>query len=56
MKFLLYCDKHKEFRWRLVARNGRVIADSGEGYKRIAACKRGIANVMRSVEAKIVKT
>lgn len=33
MKFVLYRDKQREFRWRLVARNGRVMADSGEGYK-----------------------
>lgn len=34
MKFILYRDRKKEWRWRLKARNGRVIATSGEGYKR----------------------
>jgi uncharacterized protein YegP (UPF0339 family) len=29
------------WRWRLFARNGRVIADSGEAYKRKAAAIKG---------------
>lgn len=31
-EFELYTDERGEFRWRLRARNGRVIATSGEGY------------------------
>lgn len=27
-----YEDARKEWRWRLVAANGRIIADSGEGF------------------------
>lgn len=27
-----YEDARKEWRWRLLAANGRIIADSGEGY------------------------
>jgi uncharacterized protein YegP (UPF0339 family) len=33
MKIVLYKDKKGEYRWRLVARNGRIIADSAESYK-----------------------
>jgi uncharacterized protein YegP (UPF0339 family) len=33
-KFVVYRDAKMEWRWRLVARNGRTIADSAEGYKR----------------------
>lgn len=33
MKFNIYRDNNSEWRWRLVSRNGRIIADSGEGYK-----------------------
>jgi uncharacterized protein YegP (UPF0339 family) len=34
MKSLVfYKDKKGEYRWRMVAKNGRIIADSGEGYK-----------------------
>ena len=28
----------KDWRWRLRAANGKIIATSGEGYKRKAAC------------------
>ncbi len=31
-KFLLYKDDAREFRWRFKASNGKIIADSGEGY------------------------
>lgn len=42
MKFELYKDKAEEWRWRLKADNGRIIADSGEGYKNKADCEHGI--------------
>lgn len=34
MKFELYKDRKKEFRWRLIASNGRIVADCAEGYRR----------------------
>lgn len=34
MKFVLYLDRKGEHRWKLVGRNGRILADCGEGYKR----------------------
>jgi uncharacterized protein len=44
VKFVLYKDRNGEWRWSLRAKNGKLIADSGEGYtaKRnaIAMCKR----------------
>lgn len=30
----LYRDTEGRWRWRLKARNGRIIADSGQGYRR----------------------
>lgn len=30
-----------EWRWRLVTRNGRIIATSGEGYERLGGAKKG---------------
>lgn len=33
-KLEVYKDKKKEWRWRVIASNGRIIADSAEGYKR----------------------
>ncbi len=46
MKFQLYLDRHKEWRWRLYAKNGRKIADSGEGYKRRGHAKRMIEKII----------
>jgi uncharacterized protein YegP (UPF0339 family) len=33
------------FRWRLVATNGKIIADSGEAYSSASALKRAVASV-----------
>lgn len=33
MRFETYRDKAGTFRWRLVAENNRILADSGEGYE-----------------------
>ena len=33
MKFIVFKDVAGEWRWRLVATNGNIIATSGEGYK-----------------------
>ena len=43
--FHLYRDKRGEFRWRLRARNGRIIADGSEGYAQKGSCEHGIALV-----------
>ena len=36
-KLEIYRDAKREWRWRLRAANGRIVADSGEGYRRRAA-------------------
>ena len=46
-KFEMYTDKASEFRFRLKARNGEVIAAS-EGYKAKASCLNGIDSVRRN--------
>jgi uncharacterized protein YegP (UPF0339 family) len=33
-KIQVYRDATGDWRWRLVASNGRIVADSGEGYRR----------------------
>ena len=54
-KFEMYTDKAGEFRFRLKATNGQVIAVS-EGYKAKAGCENGIASVKKNaVDAPIVK-
>lgn len=54
LKFIVYQDAKKEWRWRLIARNGRVIADSAEGYDTKAACLNGILLVKASANAPVL--
>ena len=54
-KFEVYADKAGEFRFRLKARNGQIIAVS-EGYKTKAACENGIESVKKNAQdAQIVE-
>ena len=54
-KFELYQDKAGEYRFRLKARNGEVIATS-EGYVTKANCENGIASVKENApDAEIVE-
>ena len=38
----IYIGKNGEYRWRMVAGNGRIVADSGEGYKAKANARKGL--------------
>jgi uncharacterized protein len=42
MKFSIYTDSKNEYRWRLRATNGQIIAVSGEGYISKSDCQAGI--------------
>lgn len=54
-KFEVYADKKGEFRFRLKATNGQIIA-AGEGYKAKASCLNGIESVKKNApDAEIVK-
>ena len=54
-KFEVYTDKAGEFRFRLKATNGQIIAVS-EGYKALAGCMNGIESVKKNaVDADIVE-
>lgn len=46
-KFEVYTDKAGEYRFRLTARNGEIIATS-EGYKAKASCMNGIESVRKN--------
>ncbi len=53
-KFEIYKDKAGEFRFRLKARNGEIIA-TGEGYKSKDGCKNGIDSIRRNApDAEVV--
>lgn len=54
-KFEVYKDKAGEFRFRLKATNGQIIA-IGEGYKALAGCLNGIESIKKNApDAQIVK-
>ncbi len=54
-KFEMYVDKAGEYRFRLTASNGQIIATS-EGYKSKANCVNGIESVKKNaVDAEIVE-
>ena len=54
-KFEIYLDKAGEYRFRLKATNGQIIA-TGEGYKTLASCENGVESVKKNAsEAEIVK-
>ena len=55
-KFQVYLDKKGEYRFRLKATNGQIIA-TGEGYKARAGVENGIASIKKNApDAKIEKT
>ncbi len=54
-KFEVYVDKRGEFRFRLKAKNGQIIA-TGEGYTTKKNCLNGVESVRKnSVDAEIVE-
>ena len=52
-KFEVYNDKKGEFRFRLKATNGQIIAVS-EGYKAISGCMNGIESVKKNAASEIL--
>ena len=54
-KFEIYLDKSSEYRFRLKAKNGQIIA-TGEGYKAKASCHNGIESIKKnSADAQVVE-
>jgi uncharacterized protein YegP (UPF0339 family) len=43
--FHTYEDRAGEWRWQLVSSNGRIVADSGEGYGSLTACREAAQRV-----------
>ena len=46
-KHVIYKDKKGEFRFRLLAANGEIVA-TGESYPDKASCKKGIASIKKN--------
>ena len=53
MEYQVYKDTAGQYRWRLVAANGRRLADSGEGYQNKADCLAAINLVKGSANAPV---
>lgn len=47
--FELYKDKGGKYRWRLLHKNGNILADSGQGYASRQKARQGINSVQRNV-------
>ncbi len=52
-KFEIYTDKAGEFRFRMKAKNGQIIATS-EGYKAMKSCQNGIASIRKNADSPTV--
>jgi uncharacterized protein YegP (UPF0339 family) len=48
--FEIYRDSASEWRWRLVHRNGNVLADSGEGYSRRRDARRAVNRIRSNLD------
>ncbi len=42
-----YTDRLGDARWRAIADNGRIVADSSEGYERAIDCRAGASMTLR---------
>lgn len=51
MTFEVYKDAKGEFRWRLKATNGQIIATGGQGYAAKADCKHAIESIQKHAAA-----
>ena len=54
LSFHIYRDAKGEYRWRLRAANGKVIADSGEGYVDKADCWSMADYIRKSVAGAVI--
>jgi uncharacterized protein YegP (UPF0339 family) len=45
-KIVIYQDSSGEWRWRLVAKNGRIVADSAEGYSKLSNAERAASRFL----------
>ena len=50
LTFEIYPDAKMEYRWRLKAGNGKVIATPGQGYKAKADAKNGVERIMADAD------
>jgi uncharacterized protein YegP (UPF0339 family) len=49
-RFVVYQGLGGDWYWHLVHRNGKVVADGSEGYKRKSACVKSLTNIIKGIE------
>lgn len=49
-RFKVYQDDAKQWRWRLQSANGRILADSGEGYSRKWGAERAAERIFELMQ------
>lgn len=54
-KFHIYRDRALQYRWRLKAPNGQIIADSGEGYATRSNARRAAENVRSRIGQALIE-
>lgn len=50
----IYLDSNNDFRWRARSNNGKIVADSGEGYANKFDIENVVANLFPDVEVRLV--
>lgn len=50
-KLEFYQDDIGDWRWRAIAANGRIVADSAEGYRKRSDCDRGAGIAAQAILA-----
>lgn len=55
MMYQIFKDAHGEWRWRLKAANGRIIANSSQGYRRKQDCLDDINRIKKNSETSVVE-
>ena len=50
MRLELYKDVDKEWRWKIVSRNGRIVAVGDEGYRKRATMKKTLRQLFRGID------
>lgn len=55
MKYEIYQDKRGEWRWRLKAANGKILAVSSEGYVDRYDCAKCLITVKNAIDVPVIE-
>ncbi len=50
LKITVWKDRKSEYRWNM-KRCGRIVAESGEGYKRLKGCDSALQHIIDSIQS-----